>query len=84
MLGEGLENGGLEYTGYDIQKVVLTLRRIQEQNASDVGLLVPVWDFYGSETIEYSGEPRTTLERELPILTINAIDGSVIDLTKGY
>ncbi len=84
MLGEGLENGGLEYTGYDIQKVVLTLRRIQEQNASDAGLLVPVWDFYGSETIEYSGEPRTTLERELPILTINAIDDSVIDLTKGY
>lgn len=42
--------------------------------------LVPVWDFIGSRTIgqEYCNETNDSL------LTINAIDGTVIDRDYGY
>jgi hypothetical protein len=67
--------------------VSLELQRIAEQNSIESGLLVPVWNFYGtistnnkdSENANQRGfdEPR-------PLLTINAVDGSIINLGMGY
>jgi hypothetical protein len=81
----------------EIYNVTLSLRRVSEQNSKGRGLLVPVWDFYGivtSTTWENGAvrnkyyTPREPSESFFmsnePLLTINAIDGTVIDLAKGY
>jgi hypothetical protein len=108
----------------EVYKVVLSLRRIVEQNSLNKGLLVPVWDFYGAVITHYKAEGGTLYsggimcgtpysgvteysfvtpwtgmmawgskdltERELPtsllepLMSINAIDGTLIDLRKGY
>lgn len=69
---------------YKIERVVLSLRRIMEQNNVENGLLVPVWDLYGSAVYTYPGEPPVPDTYQGSQLTINAIDGSVIDLNRGY
>lgn len=53
-----------------IERVELGLMRILEANSLDTGVVVPAWDFY-----DQSGETY---------LTINAIDGSIIDRRVGY
>ena len=56
--------------------------------AGHTGLLVPVWDFFGSRKIdsEYDGETYsdTTDWPTWSFLTINAVDGSIIDRSLGY
>lgn len=75
-----------EQLHYNISSVRLELVRVIEQNSIEYGLLVPAWRFYGrlektyAEGVVPDGDP----ECEECILTINAIDGSVIDLDKGY
>ncbi len=72
---------------YHIKKITLGLTRIYDPNTdNDTGLLVPVWDFFGGfdvEDEEYgftnSGEYSTQSH-----MTINAIDGTVIDRELGY
>jgi hypothetical protein len=73
-------------TVLDITHVSLSLRRIIERDSYTTGLLVPVWDFYGSFT-----RPEQELDglgvsdsEENPVLIVNAIDGSIIDIGKGY
>ena len=60
------------------------------------GLLIPVWIFYGKQINTYESQNNTILEidknnrllitKDLgnPYLCINAVDGSIIDLTQGY
>lgn len=76
--------GALDEVKVDItiDRVVLRYMRISEENSFDTGLLVPVWDFMGTRREHYG-------DRELDRgynsqLTINAIDGSVIDKELGY
>lgn len=66
----------------DIHQVALRYTRISEADSFDTGLLVPVWDFIGTrqETVGEKGRS----EKEGPVLTINAIDGSIIDRALGY
>lgn len=66
----------------DIQQVALRYTRISEADSFDTGLLVPVWDFIGTRK-ETIGEKGYTGKVE-PILTVNAIDGSIIDRALGY
>lgn len=62
-----------------IDRVTLRYTRISEADSFDTGLLVPVWDFEGAIESTFQKEPiRGSL------LTINAIDGSVIDKQLGY
>ena len=61
-----------------IDRVVLGYARISEADSYDTGLLVPVWDFEGKVTNEYGQENAGS------IMTINAIDGSIIDRSLGY
>lgn len=61
-----------------IDRVVLGYARISEADSYDTGLLVPAWDFEGKVTNEYGQEKTGS------IMTINAIDGSIIDRTLGY
>ncbi len=69
-------------------EVRLGLMRVTEQNSTKQGLLIPVWDFFGTytESVNRDGENYTT-EIQIPTrsyLTINAIDGAVIDRQQGY
>ena len=62
----------------EIHRVVLGYARISEADSYDTGLLVPVWDFQGKVTNEYGSEFADS------VMTINAIDGSIIDRSLGY
>lgn len=68
-----------QYTYIDINNVKLRYSRISEPDNFDTGILVPVWDFIGTRT-DVSGEE----EKDIVLLSINAIDGTVIDKDLGY
>ena len=76
-----------------ITKVQLGYMRVRESNSSTEGSLIPVWDFYGTWN---SQEPAyadggdemvidsVTMERiGVPLLTIDARDGSVVQRVQG-
>ena len=80
-------NGFDTVRNYDITKVKLGLMRIKAKGSFDEGLLVPVWDFWGEERWESDSPLVQEVSGEEPskiILTINAIDGSMIDRELGY
>lgn len=66
-------------TTLKVDRVSLRYTRISEADSFDTGLLVPVWEFEGT----YEGEAKMSDQRRV-LLTINAIDGSVIDPDIGY
>lgn len=74
---------------YDIDRIVLGYARIYEPSTDPhTGLLVPVWDFFGSRKVEgdYDGNSYSDIT-DYPnwsFLTINAVDGSIIDRDLGY
>ena len=63
---------------YKIDRVELCLQRIAEPDSLYTGLLVPAWNFYGGH------EYMQLDDNSVPLLSINAIDGSIIDIAKGY
>jgi hypothetical protein len=71
----------------NVTEVHLGLMRITEKNVGDSGLLIPVWDFFGTVTMKKEG---VTMESDdefytfASFITINAIDGSIIDRELGY
>ena len=59
--------------------------RIRQQDVSDSGLLVPAWDFFGSVCQHVEGEDdQDVYDPYRSLLTINAVDGSIIDRSLGY
>ena len=78
----------------DIDDIALSLVRVREQNAPGRnGIYMPAWVFYGnikkedkdSNWVSYgwslgSQYPFT----KYPVLIVNAVDGSIIDPSKGY
>lgn len=72
---------------YHIKKIVLGYGRIYDPTTdSDTGLLVPVWDFFGGFDAERDGfsEKNNGEYSTQSFMTINAIDGTVIDRSLGY
>lgn len=80
----------LESYGINIDRVTFGYTRIYEPAASSrSGILVPVWDFFGSNSQRYKEEDGTISEFVSPsgsisYITINAVDGSIIDRGLGY
>ena len=79
----------------DINKIVLGGTKIIDKDHQGQYLFVPTWDFFGSVTCKY--KPGTGDQGQLDennefiygdygysIMTINAIDGSIIDRSQGY
>lgn len=75
-----------------ITKIVLGLVKVPKENDPDKGLLVPAWDFYGYSVDKYSQQEPGGYELNdnneyvdnkfmNSYITINAIDGSVIERT---
>lgn len=78
---------------YRIDRITLSLQRVAEKDNLEYGLLVPTWNFWGVDLrTGEDGVPHTYLCGVfsagtcgyLPLLSINAIDGSIIDPQKGY
>lgn len=67
-----------------INKVRLGLCRIAMRNNPDEYIIVPVWDFFGESHEKYPNEEFTENMYRHSYLTINAIDGSIIDRSLGY
>ena len=84
-----------QYNGFetrmdvDITKVSLSLMRIRDKGSLQ-GTIVPVWDFWG--TLDwYDAEPNAYGYQEKgmnydfqPMLTLNAVDGTVVNRQLGY
>jgi hypothetical protein len=73
----------------DITRVSLSLQRIMERDSFSTGLVVPVWNFYGTTTMskqvsEEETYTNTTDSGYRPLLCVNAVDGSVVDVGQGY
>ena len=73
---------------YNVDRVMLEWQRIFEQGSKSKGLMVPVWNFYGTFEFQYTNGDHYGSEIEqgfrLPLLSINAVDGSIVDLREGY
>ena len=81
--------GSLIEAEWEINSIEFGYTRVLDEDSDYTGLLVPTWSFYGRENITYESEETETGEYAFsanmyPILTINAIDGSIIDTAKGY
>lgn len=71
----------------NIDRITLGYMKIYDPGLdSTTGLLVPVWDFFGSREMynPSGGEPYTMAYPTASFLTINAADGSVINRNYGY
>lgn len=66
-----------------INQIELSLMRIGKRDDTGTFLIVPVWDFIGDMRRTFP-EGDEWLDNGLSFLTLNAIDGSVIDREKGY
>ena len=84
-----------QYNGFDtrmdvdITKVSLSLMRIRDKGSLQ-GTIVPVWDFWGTSDW-YDAEPNAYGYQEKgmnydfqPMLTLNAVDGTIVDRQLGY
>ena len=80
-------NGFTTTRNFHISKVSLTIMRIRDRENFDEGMLLPVWDFCGTVQYEYDGWDNygfTGDHEERIFLTINAVDGSIIDRDLGF
>lgn len=93
----GNKTSAIKCIDIDVNEIKLCLIRIREKNADQTeGLLVPAWVFYGHNmatdeagNISYrlgASDINATVRKDVPValMAINAVDGSVIDLSKGY
>jgi Family of unknown function (DUF6034) len=70
---------------YTINNITLGMMRVQAKDQTNTYEMIPVWDFFGSVTTKDSAGTTSTSNRALEsILTINAMDGSIIDRKMGY
>lgn len=76
--------------GYDqerisisISKITLGMMRVAKKDSMEEYMYIPVWDFFGHYIIERDNSDSYS-ERACSMLTINAIDGSIIDRGLGY
>jgi hypothetical protein len=71
---------------YTVDRITLGLTRIPVKDKPNEYMLVPVWDFFGTLKTEFNDQNKMSEESDYSaasFLTINAIDGSVIDRASG-
>lgn len=77
----------------DVSDIRLGLMRVRSSGTEKSGLLTPVWIFYGDYTqsvhfLPGKGDGQedydNTQEQPWILLAVNAVDGSIIDVTAGY
>ena len=72
-----------KYLSADIKitKICLGLGGTQAYNNSDEYMLIPIWSFYGSYEVDMEGDDSDFICKDelSPLLSINAVDGSVVE-----
>ncbi len=69
----------------EINEVRLGYMRVRKAGDATGGTMVPVWDFFGTQTYQYEdGQAYTEDIAYNSLLTINALDGTIIDRGLGY
>lgn len=68
----------------DITRVELGAARIDVPDKAATYRMVPVWKFYGTHILEIENDNEPLPSNEHEYLTINAIDGSIINTDLGY
>jgi uncharacterized lipoprotein len=85
--------GEIEATAeFEISEIRFGYMRTHEKGNTTEGTLIPVWDFLGKETITYAGEEEPYIEGAAAdggdchksLLTIHAVDGTILDRGLGY
>ena len=71
---------------FSIDEIRLGYMRVMERGNALEGKMIPVWDFFGTETVTYpdQSEPYVSGSPYESWLTINAMDGTIIDRGLGY
>ena len=77
--------GNIQSMEVQVDRIELSLERVAQPDNINGGLLVPVWSFFGSilctrpqDSFNHAYDPT------VPFLTLNAVDGTLIDPMKGY
>lgn len=84
-----------DYTIMKVSRVELGMTIVKKKDTKDEFMAIPVWDFFGGLTWAYTDKAMkewkeskkiydTITWEDLSELTINAIDGSIIDRSLGY
>lgn len=72
----------------NVDRIELGLMRVTDPATRSAGLVIPVWDFFGNVTYELESGEQSYSELDddplKPVLTINAIDGTLVDRNIGY
>ncbi len=82
--------GDAKKAEYHIDRVQLGYARVRKNGAETEGMMIPVWDFFGTEKIYIGGEGGTeanVIENKgayESLLTVNAMDGTIVDKKLGY
>lgn len=82
---EPLTEGGDITVWFSIDEIRLGYMRIREGEEAQEGTMVPVWDFIGTQCLTYTD--GSELAYAFPYeswLTVNAMDGTIIDRDLGY
>ncbi len=87
--GDSFNNEG-DTVDIQVDEVVLSYMRVREKGSME-GTLIPVWDFFGTKTFRNAaGEVDLVVDRVydgvMPqsLMTINAMDGTIVDRAAGY
>jgi hypothetical protein len=69
-----------------VKQAKLGMSRVTERDVRGEGLLIPVWDFIGDVVMTYTngGQTRQMKLEDWDLLTVNAVNGDVIDRNLGY
>lgn len=83
------EGGAPQRMQTDIEKIELGLCRVRAQNNLAEYYLFPVWNFKGKMGMDYGDglfyeSDLFELTELTTFLTVNALDGSIIDVSQGY
>lgn len=81
-IGQYISGADQEKMSVKIDRITLGMMHIAKKDNQDEFMYIPVWDFFGNRIYESDGYSPS--ERACSILTINAIDGSIIDRGLGY
>lgn len=84
--GINAANGTPTYNDVQIDKVQLTLARISPKDSPGEGTIVPVWDFWGTDNswMMWNGEEQRGEPHYSVVMTLNALDGTMVDREIGY
>jgi hypothetical protein len=81
-IGQYISGADQEKLSVKIDNITLGMMHIAKKDNQNEFMYIPVWDFFGKHI--YGSDSYSLSERAYSILTVNAIDGSIIDRGLGY